>query len=300
MPDYDDVIIAGCDFGAEPFAVGFFKIRLAGYKNIRGGVQLQSLSGKLFGQVVGYTDQGLGAKPKAFLFHRCSDHFVGFSGAHHVRQQRIAAIQNVRNGVFLVGAQRDFGRHTVEQDMAAVVFAGAQGVEPFVVFLYQHLAAGRVFPYPVLESVLDLLLFHLGFLRGSGVQNADFVALHILFGIKDAHIPQVQAFLQDVVEVGALCAVGHGGFNVAARIALVGHIPDAGQRNVQHLHAVPHIVGRVHQLIGKLLDEFRCQPSGTQTHGNFAGLQVLRLHGFQCLHIHGKSGVVLCSQLCYL
>ena len=184
--------------------------------------------------------------------------------------------------------------------MAAVVFAGAQGVEPFVVFLYQHLAAGRIFPDPVLESVLDLLLFHLGFLRGSGVQNADFVALHILFGVKDAHIPQVQAFLQDMVEVGALCAVGHGGFNVAARKALVGHIPDAGQWDVQHLHAVPHIVRRVHQFIGKLLDEFRSQPSSTQTHGNFAGFQVLRLHGFQCLHIHSKSGVVLCRQLCYL
>ena len=188
----------------------------------------------------------------------------------------------------------------MKQDMAAVVFAGAQGVEPFVVFLYQHLAAGRVFPDPVLESVLDLLLFHLSFLRGSGVQNADLIALHILFGIKDAHIPQVQAFFQNVIEVGALCAVGHGGFNVAARIAFVGHIPNAGQRYVQHLHAVPHIVGRVHQLIGKLLDEFRCQPSGTQTHGNFAGFQVLRLHGFQCLYIHGKSGVVLCRQLCYL
>ena len=194
MPDHDDVIIAGCDFGAEPFAVGFFKICPAGYKNICVGVQLQSLSGKLLGQVVGYTDQGLGAKPKTFLFHRCSDHFVGFSGAHHVRQQRVAAVQNVGNGVFLVGAQCDFGRHTVEQDMAAVVFAGAQGVEPFVVFLYQHLAAGRIFPDPVLESVLDLLLFHLGFLRGSGVQNADFVALHILLGVKNAHIPQVQAF----------------------------------------------------------------------------------------------------------
>ena len=188
----------------------------------------------------------------------------------------------------------------MKQDMAAIVFAGAQGVEPFVVFLYQHLAAGRIFPDPVLESVLDLLLFHLGFLRGSGVQNADSVALHILFGIKDAHIPQVQAFLQDMVEVGALCAVGHCGFNVAACIAFVGHIPYAGQRYVQHLHAVPHIVGRVHQLIGKLLDEFRCQPSGTQTHGNFAGLQVLRLHGFQCLHIHSKSGVVLCRQLSHL
>ena len=184
--------------------------------------------------------------------------------------------------------------------MAAVVFAGAQGVEPFVVFLYQHLAAGRVFPYPILESVLDLLLFHLGFLCGSGIQNANLVALHILFGIKDAHIPQVQAFFQNVVEVGTLCAVGYGGFNVAARIAFVGHIPDAGQRYVQHLHAVPHIIRCVHQLIGKLLDEFRCQPSGTQTHGNFAGLQVLRLHGFQCLHIHGKSGVILCRQFSHL
>ena len=97
-----------------------------------------------------------------------------------------------------------------------------------------------------------------------------------------------------MVEVGALCAVGHGGFNVAARIALVGHIPDAGQRNVQHLHAVPHIVGRVHQFIGKLLDEFRCQPSGTQTHGNFAGLQVLCYLQFVA-HIAGKifiSGIV--------
>ena len=108
MPNHDDVIIAGRNFGTEPFAVGFFKIRPAGYKNIRVGVKLQSLSGKLLGQVVGYTDQGLGAKPKAFLFHRRSDHFVGFAGTHHVRQQRVAAVQNVRNGVFLVGAQRDF------------------------------------------------------------------------------------------------------------------------------------------------------------------------------------------------
>ena len=108
MSNHDDVIIAGRNFGAEPFAVGFFKICPAGYKNICVGVQLQSLSGKLLGQVVGYTDQGLGAKPKALLFHRRSDHFVGFSGAHHVRQQRVAAVQNVRNGVFLVGAQRDF------------------------------------------------------------------------------------------------------------------------------------------------------------------------------------------------
>ena len=300
MSDHNDVIIAGCNFGAEPFAVCFFKICPAGYKNIRVGVQLQSLSGKLLGQVVGYADQGLGAKPKTFLFHRCSDHFIGFAGTYDVRQQRVAAVQNVRNGVFLVGAQRDFRRHTVEQDMAAIVFAGAQGVESFVVFLYQHLAAGRVFPYPILESILNLLLFHLGFLRGCSVQNANLIALHILFGVEDAHIPQVQAFLQNVVEVGALCAVGHGGFKVAARIALVGHIPDAGQRNVQHLHAVPHIVGRVHQLIGKLLDKFRCQPSGTQTHGNFAGLQVFRLHGFQCLYIHGKSGVVLCRQFCHL
>ena len=300
MPDHDDIKVAGGDAGTELFAVCLFKIRFAGNQNFGVGVQQQSLGCHLLGQVVGYTDQGLGAKPKTFLFHRCSDHFVGFPGAHHVRQQRIAAIQNVRNGVFLVGAQRDFGRHTVEQDMAAVVFAGAQGIEPFVVFLYQHLAAGRIFPDPVLESVLDLLLFHLGFLGGSGVQHPNLVALHILFGVEDAHIPQVQAFLQDMVEVGALRAVGHGGLNVAACKALVGHIPDAGQRYVQHLHAVPHIVGRVHQFIGKLLDEFRCQPSGTQTHGNFAGLQVFRLHGFQCLYIHGKSGVVLCRQLCYL
>ena len=108
MPDHDDIEVAGSDAGTEPFSVGFFKIRPARYKNICVGVQLQSLSGKLLGQVVGYTDQGLGAKPKTFLFHRCSDHFVGFPGAHHVRQQRIAAVQDVRNGVFLVGAQRDF------------------------------------------------------------------------------------------------------------------------------------------------------------------------------------------------
>ena len=108
MPDHDDVIIAGCDFGAKPFAVGFFKIRPAGYKNICVGVQLQSLSGKLLGQVVGNADQGLGAKPKTFLFHRCSDHFVGFTRAYDVRQQRVAAVQNMCDGVFLVWAQRDF------------------------------------------------------------------------------------------------------------------------------------------------------------------------------------------------
>ena len=108
MPDHDDVIIAGRDFGAEPFAVGLFKIRPAGYKNIRVGVKLQSLSGKLLGQVVGYTDQGLGAKPKAFLFHRCSDHFVCFTRTYDVRQQRVAAVQNMCDGVFLVWAQRDF------------------------------------------------------------------------------------------------------------------------------------------------------------------------------------------------
>ena len=75
--------------------------------------------------------------------------------------------------------------------MASIVLAGAYAVEFGVVKSSQPVAAVRIFPYPVAESVLDRLLL---LLREYGVllvQHPHFVPVLVGDGIEDTHILEV-------------------------------------------------------------------------------------------------------------
>ena len=75
------------------------------------------------------------------------------------------------------------------------VFTGPGGVHFLVVLAHQGLAALRVPPNPITESVPDGLLL-LGCQGGLlGVQHAALFSVCVLYGVIDADIPQVQAVL---------------------------------------------------------------------------------------------------------
>src|SRR5699024_11822239 len=69
-----------------------------------------------------------------------------------------AAVQHMSDSVFLVFRQADGRVHTTESYASAVVFTGTGAVHFLIVLADQSLAAVRVFPNPVFESVPDRLL----------------------------------------------------------------------------------------------------------------------------------------------
>ena len=74
-------------------------------------------------------------------------------------QQRVAAVQHMGDGVFLVFPQGDGRVHAAKNNVAAIIFAGAGGVHFLVVLAHQRLPPLRVPPNPVLERLPDGLLF---------------------------------------------------------------------------------------------------------------------------------------------
>ena len=142
-------------------------------------------------EMVWHNKQALLTQPQPLAFHGCGDHFKGLARSDDVRQQGITAVQDAGDGVHLVRAKRYLGIHPRKADMASIVLAGAYAVEFGVVKSSQPVAAVRVFPYPVAESVLDRLLL---LLREYGVllvQHPHFVSVLVGDGIKDTHILEV-------------------------------------------------------------------------------------------------------------
>ena len=62
-------------------------------------------------------------EPKPFTLHSGSNHLEGLAATYYVRKQRVSAIDNARDGVYLMRPQSDFGIHADESDMTSVVFA---------------------------------------------------------------------------------------------------------------------------------------------------------------------------------
>ena len=108
------------------------------------------------------------AQAQALGLHRSPHHFKGLTRAHLMGQQRVAAVQHMGDGVFLVFPQGDGRVYTAKDDMAAVIFAGASGVHFLIVLAHQRLPPLRVAPNPVAESIPDGLLL----LRGQVVSLA--------------------------------------------------------------------------------------------------------------------------------
>ena len=100
-------------------------------------------------------------------------------------QQRIAAVQHMGDGVFLVLPQGDCRIHAATHNMAAVVLSWPGGIEKDIVAFLQGLSALGILPDPVLECILDGLLLLLGQHGLLLVQYPGFILQDVI----DAHIP---------------------------------------------------------------------------------------------------------------
>ena len=191
MSHDDGIIVAGGDPGAELLTVVGLKVLFRGDKDVGGRIEPQKLRRPLLSQMIRHNKEGFLAQPQTLTLHGGSHHFKGFARAYFVRQQRIAAVHHMGNGVQLMLPQGNGRVHAAKNNMAAVILAGAGGVHFLVVLAHQSLTALRVFPNPVLESIPDSLLL-LGCQRGFlGVQHPALFAVCVLHRVIDTDIPQV-------------------------------------------------------------------------------------------------------------
>ena len=92
--------------------------------------------------------------------------------------------------------------------MASVIFTGSDTVKSIIVIADKTVSPFWVFPYPILECLLDSFLLCLcsrGFLC---VEHRFFVAVFIIHIVKDTDVSQVQSVLNNAVGGSPLCTVG--------------------------------------------------------------------------------------------
>ena len=267
VSDDNGIIIAGGNAGTEFFAVSGFKILFGRDEDVRGGIEPQKFRCPLFRQVVRHDEHGFLAKPQPLGFHDGGDHFKGLARADLMRQQRIAAIKNVCNRVFLVFAQRDFRAHAGKADVAAVILARADRIEAFVVLLHQRLPPIRVAPNPFLKGVLDGLLLLLCQRRFLGIENAPLCAVCIINRVIDAHIAQIQRVLQNPIGVSALCAVGHIGVDILFGWGgFAADVPFGGAGRIVYLNQMPPVIRWIERFVQELLNVILVDPRCTEAH----------------------------------
>ena len=179
--------------------------------------------------------------------------------------------------------------------MAAVILAGANAVELFIIQLGQLLPAFRIAPYPVCKGLLNKLLLTLcdgGFFL---VEHSRFPAVSVLDVVEDSHITKVQGFLHDLIAVDSAGAVGVVGFYIAAVIGFSLHIPFAGVLCVVNMDVPLAVAWGAEQFKHELLNDFRRQPCCAQPYGNLTCRQVNGLDSLQRSHI---LGIILRIELC--
>ena len=241
-------------------------------------------------------EQRLIAKSESFGLHSSRHHFKGLARTDCVCQQRIAAVQNVCNRIFLMFTEFDFRVHTVKNNVASVVLTGSYAVEFFVIHLREFFSAGRVIPYPVLKALLYEFLLCLCDCRFLFIENGFLFALVIFDIVKDTDIFQVQRFLNYLICVdtgSAVCAVR---LYIGTVIALSLDVPFACKLRVVNLDIPLCIAWGVEKLKHKLLEYFGWYPSRTEPYGNLACRQILWLHLFKCLHIDGVIFGIQCRR----
>ena len=296
VADDDRVVVAGGDVPAKTLAVLCFKILFRGHQHIGGRIELQELAGPLLRQVVWHHKEGLLAQAQPLGLHGRCHHLEGLTRTHHMGQQRIAAIENVGDGVHLMLPQSNLRIHAAEIDMAAIIFTGSVAVEQDVVRLADLLPPFRVFPDPFGKRLLQKLLLTLcngGLLL---VEYRHAPPVRIILVVKNANVFQVQAALDDLIGAGPQRAVGVERLDIALILALALDAPLAGDLGVMHLDIPPHTAGRVQRLKDELPDILRIQPCRTQPHGDLAGGQVYGLHLLQRFHV--GQVLRLCFRFC--
>ena len=298
MADDDGVVITGGNASAEALAVFRLKVLFGGHQNVGSRVKLEILGGPLLGQVIGDGDQRLIAQSQPLALLSCGHNFEGFACAHNVCQQRIAAVQNMGNGIDLMGPQGDFRINAYKIQMAAVVFTGPNRVEGFIIEFTQPFPTLRVFPYPVGKCLLDELLLGLGNGGFLFIQHCLFMTFHIFHIVENPHIFQIQRFLNDMVAADPFRAIGAVGLYAASVKTLALDIPGAGMPGVMHFDVRLGVVGGAEQFKHKPGHIPGGEPGSAQPHGNLAGGQIHRLHGFQRLCVDTEPAVGLCGLLC--
>ena len=138
---------------------------------------------------------GFLAQSQPLCLHSRSCHLEGLTGTYLVGQQRIAAVQHMSNGILLMFPQPDLRIHTAKADMRTIVLTRTGTVEQLVILFHQFRTAIRVFPHPILERILNGLLFLLGEGGLLFIQNSLLLTVCILQGIVDTNIPQIQRIL---------------------------------------------------------------------------------------------------------
>ena len=286
VSDDDCIIIAGCDSAAELFTVSRFKVLFGCGENIGRRIQTEKFACPLFGQMVRNDKQRLLAQAESLAFHRRGYHFKSLARTNFVCKERVATVEDVCNGVLLMLTELDFGVHTAEHDMAAVVLTGTGGIEKLVVLGNKFLPSVWVSPNPIPERIFDRLLLLLCKGRFLGVEHTTFTPIWVGNGVIDTHITQIQSVLQNLICVGSLRSVGHIGIYVAVgRLRFAGNVPLCRERRVVDFDESPQIIRRLKGLHHKLLNIGLVNPRCTQANLNLGGIKVFGLCRFQSFHV---------------
>ena len=274
MSDDDGIVIAGSDTSAELLSVFRLEVFLCSHQNICRRIELKIFACPLLCQMIRHYEQALLAKsePLAFLC-RC-DHFKGFAGTYNMRQKRIAAIKDMRNGVDLVRAESYFGVNADKAHVAAVIFTGTDTIELLVIHLGKTFTAFRITPNPVRKGLLDKLLLAL---RDSGfflIEHSRFLAVLILDIVKDSHVLEVEGFFHDLVAVDSCRAERIIRFDISTVVGFTLNIPLSGVLRIVNMDIPLAIPRRAEQLKHELLHDLRRKPGCAESYGNLTCRQI--------------------------
>ena len=172
--------------------------------------------------MVWYGKEWFLAQSKPLAFHCSCNHFKGFACTYFVGKQGVVSIEDMGNSIDLVFTELDLRVHSHKIDMTAVILSGSYGIETLVVELNKGLPSFCISKNPVLKCVLDKLLFLLCKLCGIDIEDTDFLAVRLCFGVIDTHITQIEGIFKYLVCVGSVCAVGDIGGNIIIAYGVFG------------------------------------------------------------------------------
>ena len=225
MSNNDRVVVSGGNSGTEFLPVCRLEILLLRDKNICRWIKPQKLARPLFSQMIRNGKKRFRTQSEPLRFHRRRDHLERLPCAHLVRKERISAIKDVCDSIFLVFSERNFRIHAVKSDVFAVVFARSGTVEKLIVLLNKRMTPVRSLPNPILESIFYRLLFLLCKRRFFCVQNPSLLAIGVGHSVVNPHVTKIQRVLYDLVGVSPLSTVGIMRVDVARIHAFSGYVP---------------------------------------------------------------------------
>ena len=295
----DRIVVAGGNAPTELLAILGLEVLLGGDKNVGGWIKLEVFACPLLRQMIGNHKQAFLTQAQPLALLRCRNHFKRLPSPYNVRQQCVAAVKDMSDGVDLVRSERDLWVDAHKAHVTAIVFTRACAVELLIVQPCQLFAPVGIFPNPVRKSLLDQLLLALRDCCFLLIEHSCFPAVGILDIVKNSHITEVQGLLHDFIAVNSARSVGVVSFHIAAVVGLTLHIPFTGVLCIVNMD-IPLAVARgAEQLKHEPLDDFRRQPCCPKPHGNFTCRQVNRLHRLKSTDILTVIlGVELRTLLC--